>query len=477
MTGLGIRAAAAWTIAFVLAFMHCRTACAQALAGVVPDAAKHLVLDSRAIQSTEGLRLVLGKVEKDPHNPLFQADKPWENALNNLYPNLIYDEEEWLFKLWYKCVLSDKDVIAKMMPPRTVHDVGWFLCYATSKDGIAWQKPELGLVGFDGSTKNNIVARDTPNVGVFKDPHDPDPARRYKMIYDVGPGAMRVRFSPDGRHWSEPVTPQGLGRSGDTHNNAFWDPRLGQYVLITRQFLGERLVFRSQSKDFLEWDEPKLVLRSTAAEGKAHQAYCMPAFPYAGIYLGFVMMYHAGTDRTVDCELAWSPDSIRWERVKPGTPLIPRGPKGSYDSSCIYAQAGPPVVQDGRMLIFYGGSSVVHRGWKRHCLPCLARLRVDGFAGYLPADAGKPGTLVTQPMVVADETLRISADAKGGSIRVAVLDTEGFGLDDCLPITDNVTDAPVQWKGGKGLSALKGKTVRLKFQLTAASLYAFRGLK
>jgi hypothetical protein len=160
MTRLRIQAAAAWTIALVLAFTHGETACAQASAADVPDAAKHLVLDSRAVQSTEGLRLVLGKVEKDPHNPLFQADKPWENALNNLYPNLIYDEEEKLFKLWYKCVLADKDVIAKMMPPETVHDVGWFLCYATSKDGIAWQKPELGLVGFDGSTKRNIVAGD-----------------------------------------------------------------------------------------------------------------------------------------------------------------------------------------------------------------------------------------------------------------------------------------------------------------------------
>jgi len=441
------------------------------------DPLKHLVLDGRAIARTEGVKLVIGTVEKDPHNPLFQADRPWENSLNNLYPNLIYDDEEKLFKLWYKCVLSDKDVIARMMPPATIHDQGWLLLYATSTDGIAWQKPELGIVGFDGSTRNNAVCRDTPNVGVFKDLHDADPSRRYKMIYDVGSGKMRVRFSRDGLHWSEPIVPEGLGPAGDTHNNAFWDESLGRYLLITRFFLGERLVYRSQSADFLRWEPPTLALRSQPEEGKTHQTYCMPAFPYAGGYLGFVMIYHAGTDRTVDCELCWSPDSVQWRRVFPGVAMIPRGPAGSYDAGCIYAQAGSPVAKDGRLMIFYGGSTAVHRGWKRHCLPCLARLRVDGFAGYAPTEPGRAGSVVTAPMVATEEPLTISADAAGGAIRVEVLDAPGYGLADCEPITGDVTDGTVVWKGGKSLASLSGRTVRLKFDLAGATLYAFRGLK
>ena len=31
---------------------------------------------------------------------------------------------------------------------------------------------------------------------------------------------------------------------------------------------------------------------------------------------------HAGKGRAVDCELAWSPDSITWRRVAPGTPFF-----------------------------------------------------------------------------------------------------------------------------------------------------------
>lgn len=449
---------------------------------VGPDPLKQLVLDARVIASTEGLHLVLGQVEKEAANPLFQADRPWENALNNLYPNVLYDADEKLFKLWYKCVLADKPVIEKMMPPATIHDVGWFLLYATSTDGIAWTKPSLGQIGFDGSQANNIVARDTPNAGVFKDTHDPDPSRRYKMIYDVGFSQLRVRFSPDGIRWSEPQTPQGLalppgqGTTGDTHNNAFWDERLGKYVLITRIFQGQRTIARSVSADFLDWQTPELVLKSAAAEGATHQTYCMPAFPYANGYLGYVMMYHAKTGRTVDCELAWSPDTVQWERVCPGKPFIPRGPAAAYDSGCIYAPAGPAIVQDGKLMIFYGGSQAVHQGWKRSCLPCLARLRADGWAGYEPSRPGSRGTLVSQPMRVTDQPLCISADAAGGSIRVTVVDTTGYSLAECAPIASNVTDAKVTWNG-KDSASLQGKVVRLKFELANARLYAFRGLK
>jgi len=35
----------------------------------------------------------------------------------------------------------------------------FYLCYAESDDGINWRRPELGLVEFDGSTRNNILLR------------------------------------------------------------------------------------------------------------------------------------------------------------------------------------------------------------------------------------------------------------------------------------------------------------------------------
>lgn len=444
---------------------------------VAPDARKHLVLDTRVIRSTENARLVLGTVTKEPRNPLFRADQPWENSLNNLYPNVLWDEQERVFKLWYKCVLADKDLIAKMDAPSTVHDVGWYLLYATSKDGLAWERPALGLHKFDGSAANNVVARDTPNVGVFKDPHDPDIARRYKMVYDVGLGKPRVRFSADGVHWGEPVEALGFSAyHGDTHNNAFWDDRLKKYLWFTKLYLGERLVARFESDDFIHWKNSGMVLRSSVDEGKSSQTYCLPVFRYGNIYLGYVMMYHVGRGRAVDCELAWSPDSVTWQRVAPGTPFIPRGPKGSHDSECIYAMAGPSVAQGNDLLIFYGGSDVPHLGWKRHCLPSLARLPLDRFAGYEPVEKTKPAILETGSFSVTDEPLRVSADATNGRLLVQLLDHEGSVLAEAEPLTANVTDAPVRWQRGN-LESLKGKPVRFRFTLSNASLHALGGVE
>ncbi|OYW70501.1 MAG: hypothetical protein B7Z37_30520, partial [Verrucomicrobia bacterium 12-59-8] len=431
---------------------------------------KHLLLDSRVVEQATNARLVLGTPQKHPANPLFQADKPWENSMNNLYPNVIWDEEEQLFKLWYKCVLADKEVIAQMDQPSTVHDVGWYLLYATSKDGVRWDKPELGLHKFAGSSANNIVARDCPNVGVFKDLHDADPSRRYKMVSDVGLGKPQVRFSADGFHWGAAVAAKGFGaQNGDTHNNAFWDERSGKYLWFTKLYLGERLVGRLESDDFITWKNNGLVLRSSLEEGRTSQTYCMPVFRCGSIYLSYVMMYHVGKGRTVDCELAWSHDGLHWQRVAPGTPFIPRGAKGSYDSECIYAMAGPPILRDGQFMIFYGGDDFPHTGWKRHCLPCLATLRPDGFAGYAPVEADKPARVLTRALRMTAEPVCITADVSpGGSLRVSAVDEQGAVLDVAEAISTSVTDAVLKWEKG----ALKVPTARFRIELDHAVLYA-----
>ncbi len=68
------------------------------------------------------------------------------------------------------------------------------VCYATSDDGLAWTKPNLGLFPFFETKETNIVligAGDDEQGGygdrycnsVLVDPRETDPARRYKMAY------------------------------------------------------------------------------------------------------------------------------------------------------------------------------------------------------------------------------------------------------------------------------------------------------
>ena len=78
---------------------------------------------------------------------------------------------------------------------------------------------------------------------------------------------------------------------------------------------------RTTSKDFLKWTVSELIFQGTE---KHIQIYAMPVFRYGGVYIGLPVMYNIKTDRAWT-ELAWSPDTINWEFVDGGTPLIGMG--------------------------------------------------------------------------------------------------------------------------------------------------------
>ena len=114
------------------------------------------VLDTRVTERTQNAKLVVAAAEKHPRNPLFGEDKPWEQRFDNLYPNAMYDRQEGLYKCWYSPFISDLSAKsiglaerqAREYNPPKGREMG--LCYVTSEDGIVWDKPELGLVEFEG---------------------------------------------------------------------------------------------------------------------------------------------------------------------------------------------------------------------------------------------------------------------------------------------------------------------------------------
>jgi hypothetical protein len=61
----------------------------------------HLLLDTRIVEHVQNAELTLGTVNKPGANPLFGEDKPWERRFDNLYANIIYDNEEQIYKCWY----------------------------------------------------------------------------------------------------------------------------------------------------------------------------------------------------------------------------------------------------------------------------------------------------------------------------------------------------------------------------------------
>jgi len=441
---------------------------------------RFLVLDSRIIDNAQNAKLTLGEVKKHPANPLFEEDNPWEARFDNLYANVIYDEEDKIYKCWYSPFIVDNSAKgmtreqrkSRYKPPR---DREMAICYAVSKDGIKWTKPVLGLVEFNGSMQNNIVWRGLSGAipkgphgsGIFKDIQDPDPARRYKAIFKGK--KISVSFSADGIHWDQATLCPEANVAGDTHNNAFWAPTLGKYVGITRTW-GEkygRQVARTESNDFLKWTRAELVLEGLE---KKLQTYAMPVFFHGGVYLGLVAIHDQKADR-VWAELTWSPDTIEWNRICPGTPLIANSEKEmAYDWGCVYAGAYPIFLGD-EIRIYYGGSDGYHFGW-RNGFFCMSTLRPDGFAGYEPTSEDKPAVIDTRPVTCRGETLCITADIQNkGSVRVSIVDEQGNEIAVAGPVSRTVTDGKVKWTSNRKLSS--GKNIRLRFLLDKAKLYSF----
>jgi hypothetical protein len=461
-----------------------------------------LFLDPRNIAASAKATLQLGTVTKSPANPLFREEffarppKPWEARLDNVYPNVIYDDEDGFFKCWYKSFIYDglsNRTPLSMRPKQTYgeseREEG--LLYATSVDGIHWEKPALGIIDFEGSSANNLVMRRATHGlhagGVLKDARDPDPARRYKFIHrNTSARRMATCFSSDGLHWSQPMPWPEHDAIGDCHNNALWSPALERYLCITRGWAdGIRTVLRTESKDFIHWTKPVEILRG----GDAHdQIYSMPICHYGNLLIGLPSVFHKGDAAsadwdTVDTELAISADSVNWQRICPGIPLIPRGagqyPAGEYDCGCIYAAA--PFVHENKILIYYGGSNGLHNNWREGSLN-LAMLGLDRWAGYTAYDSRDAATLATAAIRMSGERLTLNAELElGGWIRYALQDEggavlEGFDFDECLPIKQGGASCELRWRNSD-IAALKSRAIRAVFSFQRATLYALNAVR
>jgi hypothetical protein len=166
---------------------------------------KQLFVDDYLIESFINTKPTMNPAVKVEHNPIIRPDRPWEGTEVRIN-YAIYDLKDQIFKMWY----STMSFRAYRKDGKIVYDEGGpnigretFICLATSKDGLHWEKPSLGLVEFKGSKNNNIIPKASFKEFFFQDLHERDPAKRYKGLVrtgDVGKPGMKVDlyFSSDG---------------------------------------------------------------------------------------------------------------------------------------------------------------------------------------------------------------------------------------------------------------------------------------
>ncbi len=445
-----------------------------------------MFLDDAMLAQTENVWRSLHHPVRAEAEPVLVPDRPWEGYLVLQPGTVIHDEEEGCFKMWYNA-----------QPSRDKPEAGKNLGYATSTDGAHWEKPELGLVEFGGSTANNILLRGVEWTHcVLKDAAEADSDRRYKLLWwPPGGDGIHAAFSGDGVRWTpwedNPVIPRRA--TGDTFS-FMRDPASGEYWLYHKTRTPARpirMVSRMVSEDFLHWGPTRRILAPDAFDPPDTQFYGLSAFPFAGQYLGVLWVYHT-YPQTLDMQLVSSRDGVRWDRTadrKLFMHLVPtneyRG--GAFDCMQIYPVSAP-VEKDGRLWLYYSGFKVPHNtlAADQDGRIGVATLRRDGFCSL---DATSPGWALTRPFTWNGDQLRLNAVTSGptlgapgdgsGGITVQIEDDRGQAIPglaagQCTPFRGDETGALVDWGGRSDLGGLMGRTVQLRFIVEDVNFHSFR---
>jgi hypothetical protein len=458
---------------------------------------RELFVDDFLIDRRDGLELRLQAPA--PREVVLKHDAPWEGSGCG-YPTVFRDGA--VVRMYYIAAdLTNAD--GSKMASRPL-----FACYAESRDGLQWTKPELGLFEFAGSKMNNIVwaSARLDNFTPFKDANpDCRPHERYKAVA-LGPGGLFAYKSADGIRWS-PLAEGPILTKGkfDTQNNAFWDPVRKHYWCYVRDFHeGIRDIRVATSTDFRTWSKPE---RLAFVDSPDEALYTNQVRPYdraPHLFLGFPARYierrwspsfdalpdpahrrgrmkfspRFGTALT-DGQFMTSRDGRtfhRWDET-----FLRLGPErrdnwvygDGYQSLGLLETAAEEPTAPPEFSIYLGENH-----WKRPTRLRRYTLRIDGFVALHARR--KPGELLTKPFVFRGHALSLNfATSAAGSLRIEIDDltgrpVTGFARADCDEIFGDSLDRVVTWRGDSDLGRLAGKPVRLRATMSDADLFSFQ---
>jgi hypothetical protein len=105
-----------------------------------------------------------------------------------------------------------------------------------SENGINFTEPDLGIIEYEGSKRNNIILTHVPCWGRFFKDANPNvhPEERFKFTGWIAQRGIYLYLSPDGIHWRRNETcmlPLVSGGGCET----FWDDQRGLYVNLLKR--------------------------------------------------------------------------------------------------------------------------------------------------------------------------------------------------------------------------------------------------
>jgi hypothetical protein len=447
--------------------------------------------DDQNIAWQHNLKLVLETAQKHPGNPVLKNGPPGSPDAGHaiLYGTVLKQGDT--FRMWY-LGMHEAEIVKGQAP-------GWWrpMCYAESKDGITWTKPELGLVEFNGSKKNNIcLIEGEPHsmthvndfLSVLYEPYEPDPAKRYKCAYiahmpieEVKGG--RSQIGPNEKRWGSFVTAtsaDGLTWKcvGDRPANAGGERfevsglyRFGDFYYATGQLLSPwswrpdgseigRDMLAYRSPDFVTWSKAKALSYARPGQLSNPPVKGQQMHMGAGLWnrdnvlVGLHGMWQDAAEPPpkgkswnygvrVDLGLMLSNDGVHFREPVPGHTVIPRAKEGEWDDVAILQ--GHAFVNEGdKTMIWYSHWDT--GGVLDDMDIGLATLRRDGFGSLMPKVVVNDAHFITHTFTTRSIAINVDGITKEAPLKLQLLDhldrrLEGFDL----TLTTNGIRVPLKW--------------------------------
>ena len=432
-----------------------------------------------------------------PKDFIFTFDKKWEEKV--AYPHVFKDGDE--YRLYY--------MGSQKRGTQVDLDKYHYVSMLTSKDGIHWERPNIGIHEYDGSKENNIVHPYPMEFFVFKDPNpNCKEDERYKALNHI-PGIRELYYwkSSDGITFTDKTLVSDKANF-DTLSIAFYNEEKNEYIAYVRGLTyykveedGEvktkyrRDVRYMTSKDFINWSDPKLI--NFVDNCGQYEIYSSCIFTYynAPQYkIAFPSRYYEDRvwspsydnltgreDRIIrgeslpraavaltDAIFMSSLDDINWRRSPCAfyTPGL-ENPKNWIYGDC-FPSRGSLIETENELFktkeMSFFDIDILTNSLLRYTL------RVDGFCSYNAQ--GKDLKVVTKPFIFKGDNLylNVASSASGGVyVTLKSKDTE---LNSYEVLGDDINKL-VSFKNGS-VKDLEGKEVIMEISFNDGDVYSFK---
>ncbi len=445
---------------------------------------RELFVDDFLIKSLENVAVTLGTPQHQASVVTF--DEPWEGRYCG-YVTVFTDGDR--YRMYYRGLPesgrdgSDNEVT----------------CYAESKDGIHWIKPELELFSVREHPVNNVIlagmAPYSHNFTPFLNTRPGAPAQeRYLAMAGTSETGLTTFASEDGLRWQ--MLNAGVIREGafDSQNVAFWSEAEECYLCYFRtwsegDFGGYRWISRSTSSDFKNWSPPEVMTAGAAPPEHIYTNQTLSYYRAPHLYIALAARFMP--ERRVvseeearqlgieggyfkDCSdnvLMTSRGGNVYNRffmegfVRPGIGLE------NWTSRTNYPAWGIVPTGENEMSFY-----IQHNYGQPTARLDRYSLRPDGFCSIRAGYSG--GTFITKPIRFAGSSLHINfSTSAAGAIRVALLNPDGstipgYDINACEEIIGNKIEHAVHWNGNTDVRAFSGTALCLKFEMKDADLFS-----